>query len=337
MGCPRISVVIPCRNEGEQIKRLLEALRLQDTQVPEVIVVDGASTDDTPAILEGYRASHCDFPLKVISQHSGGIPASLNAAIRVAQGEVIVRLDAHSIPARSYVRRAVDGLAEPGAAIVGGLWRIEPGRDTRVGRAIAQAVAHPMGAGDATYRIGTTDASCREVDTVPFGCFHKSLWEELGGFDERLQTNEDYDFNYRARLRSRRVVLDPMLSCVYVARPTLSALASQYFRYGWWKAEMLRKHPRALRWRQAAPAAFLAALVALSLASLVSPAASGMLAVLILAYLGGVILASVHACVRERVWQSVPVLPVVFAVIHLCWGAGFLLNFLSLGHWLRQR
>src|SRR5205823_5414962 len=82
----------------------------------------------------------------------------------------------------------------------------------------------------------------------------KSLWQDLGGFDERLWSNEDYDFNFRVRERGLEVLLDPAIRCTYYARPTLRSLARQYSRYGWWKARMLLHHPRSIRWRQLIPA-----------------------------------------------------------------------------------
>jgi hypothetical protein len=135
----------------------------------------------------------------------------LNLGIAAARGEIIARMDAHAAPSPGYVRRCVAVLSESDAAVVGMPCRVRPGADGVVARSIAMAVSHPFGIGDAKYRLGSQDdgrATQEDVDTVAFACFRKSVWLELGGFDEQLLTNEDYDFNYRVRASGARVVLD---------------------------------------------------------------------------------------------------------------------------------
>ena len=181
-----------------------------------------------------------------------------------------------------------------------------------------------MGAGDAAYRTGRTFHEPRPVDTVPFGCFRRATWESLGGFNERVLTNEDYEFNYRVRQSGRNVVLDPRIRSTYYARSTLPALAEQYFRYGWWKAQMLKVHPKSLRWRQAVPAAFVATIAALVVLVVVlvlagtptlAAVAGAGLAALLLVYLGGLLFAAQQISGGRRSWSLLPVLPLAFAPI----------------------
>jgi hypothetical protein len=180
------------------------------------------------------------------------------------------------------------------------------------------------------------DAERRSVDTVPFGCFRKALWQDVGGFNERLRTNEDYEFNYRIRQSGHDVVLDPRIRSTYFARATLAELAAQYFRYGWWKAEMLKSHPRSLRWRQAVPAGFVAACAVLGLASPFVWAAAGSLVVLLAVYAVALIGASVRISGGRRNWRMLPALPAAFAIIHFSWGGGLLVNLLTAGRWPRR-
>ena len=129
-------------------------------------------------------------------------------------------------------------------------------------RAIAAVVSHPAGSGGAAYRHANRPGPEHEpVDTVPFGAFRRDLWERLEGYDEALAANQDYDFNYRTRRAGLAVVLDRGVVATYSARPTLRLLWRQYQRYGYWKAHMLRKDPRALTFRQIPPALLLPWLV----------------------------------------------------------------------------
>ncbi|MGE5362430.1 MAG: glycosyltransferase family 2 protein [Bacteroidales bacterium] len=329
----RVSVVVPCRNEAASIGALLDAVERQDWPIEDTILVDDRSADNLVEAVDTWRVRHPGFDVRVVPCRSAGIPAALNTGIVEARGNVIVRLDAHSAPAPDYVRLAMRALFETDAGVVGGVWRIAPGRQNPVGRAIAVAAAHPMGAGDAAYRITHAGSDRRSVDTVPFGCFRKDLWKQLGGFNEHLLTNEDYEFNYRTRASGLTVLLDPRIQSTYWARPNLRALARQYFRYGWWKAQMLKTHPESLRWRQAVPAAFVATVTVLALASALLDAARPPLAVVVLTYAAAAIAASIHASYKRRDWAVVIWLPAVFATMHVCWGGAALINLLTAAHW----
>ena len=285
-------------------------------------------------IVGRYQRHYSDLPLGCVLHPGAGIAEAVNSGIEAAQGEIIVRLDGHSRPAPDYVGRALDALRETGAAVVGGVWDIAPWGSSRIAEAIARAVAHPVGAGNATYRTArTTEGGRTEVDTVPFGCFRKTTWEALGGFDERLLTNEDYEFNYRARSSGSVVVLDPDIRCTYFARTTLADLASQYFRYGWWKAQMLKRHPRSLRWRQALPGALVPLFVCLAVAGLVWPVSTLLLGGFALVYGAILSVAAVQVAGRQRRWGLVWPLMATLAIVHGSWSTGFAANIASFGRW----
>ena len=332
-GVGPVSVVIPCRDEATHIETLLEAVRRQDVRADEIIVVDTGSRDGTPRILKGYAERHADFPLRVLSCSQPGVAAAVNAGIQAALGEVILRLDGHSCPRPDYLRKAVEALRATKAGVVGGVWQIVPDGSGRVAEAIARAVAHPVGAGDAVYRTSRTTEDRTEVDTVPFGCFRKSTWEKLGGLNEALLTNEDYDFNYRVRASGSTVVLDPDIRCTYFSRRTLSELARQYFRYGWWKGQMLKREPRSLRWRQTVPAALVPTFAILAAMGLVAPAALLFLGGLAAAYVATLTGAAGQIAREERRWDLWSPLVAAFGVVHFAWSSGFAVNFATLGRW----
>jgi succinoglycan biosynthesis protein ExoA len=328
-----VSVVIPCLNEASSITRLLNAVAAQDYPLHQVIVVDCGSADGTLETLEQYQREHPAFPLNFFVQCRGTIPRAMNAGIRTATGEIIIRLDAHSCPINAYIRQSVETLLATGAGVAGGVWKIAPGSTGVTARAIARAVAHPLGAGDAAYRIGPPRPGRSQVDTVPYGCYRKSTWEKIGGYNEKLQTNEDYEFNYRVRLGGQPVLLDSDIRCTYIARSNLSALAKQYFRYGWWKAKMLLKHPGSLRLRQAIPVGFVTVIVALVGASVLFEWARWLLGSILLLYVLVLSTTSLSIGWKAGDWGIVPILPSVFATVHFAWGSGMLTHLASLGRW----
>lgn len=327
MAAPHVSVVIACLNEARHLPALLDRLAEQSAGA-EVIVVDGGSTDGTPAVAARWQAAHPDVCLRWLDNPARHIPHALNRGIAAAAGEVIVRLDGHALPAPDYVRQCCAVLAETGAVVVGGAWKVRPGAESRMARAIALAVSAPLGAGDARYRLAR--AAAGEVETVPFGCFLRQTWARLGGYNETLLSNEDYEFNARVRQQGGRVYFDPRIQCDYYARPTLGGLAAQYWRYGWWKAQMLKRHPRSLRVRQAVPLAWsLAGLIVLGLAVFTGPVTARLALAAWAGYLGLLAVAAARLAARAgdgRLWLA---LVAAFAVIHFAWGWGAWAGFLS--------
>lgn len=318
-----VSVIVPCYNEQTTIRLLLDAVYQQSYQRDqmEVIIADGMSTDGTRAEIEAFQAQHPDLLVKVVDNTRRIIPAALNRAIEAASGSVIVRLDAHSRPDREYVARSVADLEAGLGDNVGGVWMIKPGAETWVARSIAVAASHPLGVGDALYRF-TDKAS--EVDTAPFGAFRRDLVERIGFFDETLLTNEDYEFNTRIRLSGGRVWLDPRIRSEYFARKNYGDLAKQYWRYGYWKLRMLRRYPKTLRWRQALPPLFVFSLLGLAILALFWHVALQLLILETGFYLGVLLAASVSLAARHRDPRFLIGVPAAVAVMHLCWGSGFL-------------
>ena len=325
---PTVSVIVPCYNEERFIGQTLENLIQQyPSQAYEIIVIDGMSEDSTRDMVEQFQKLHPDSSIRLVLNPDRSIPKSLNLGIEHATGEVIARMDAHAFPSTGYIRRCVEVLSNGEAEVVGMPCLVQAGADTVTARAIALAVSHPFGIGDARYRL-TGDKDRQEaVDTVAFACFRKSLWQQLGGYDESLLTNEDYDFNYRARLQGDRVILDRSEHCNYFARESISKLSAQYRRYGKWKARMIRLRPRSIRIRHLVAPCFVASIILLAVLGVWKTQAWLVLASELVVYLVLATGFATQATIKVRETTSVLlVLPMIFLVTHLSWGASFLLG-----------
>jgi GT2 family glycosyltransferase len=329
-----VGVVIPCRNEARWLADVLDALAVQDQGPDEVTVVDDGSVDGTTTVVREWQRQHPDLHVRIVPGPGRGVAAAVNAGVAGLTTDVVVRLDGHCRPAADYIARAVALITQSGVGVGGGVWLIEPGAPSLEAEAIAIAAAHPLGAGDASYRR-TSLSEPTDVDTVPFGCFRRSLWEALGGFDERLESNEDYDFNYRVRQRGLRIVLDPRIRCTYYARATMGALARQYSRYGWWKARMLLRHPRSLRWRQVLPALLVPALLVVC-GGMVFGDGYGWWSTLAI-YPVATLIGAAHAAVTRHRWAATAWLAGIFMTIHLTWGCAFWTSLASAGLSRRQQ
>lgn len=323
MTKPIVSIIIPCYNEQETIASLLTAIYQQTypLKLIEVIIADGISSDNTLRVIEAFIAGHPELAIRIIENPERIIPKALNRAIDAAKGEIIVRLDAHSLPCQDYIAKCVAALEQKLGENVGGMWEIEAGAQTWIARSIAVAAAHPLAVGDARYRVG---GKAQTVDTVPFGAFWKSLFERIGKFNENLLTNEDYEFNTRIRLNGGKIWFDPAIRTKYFARKNLGELARQYWRYGYWKAKMLQIYPKTLRWRQLLPPLFVLSLLILFFLSMFVSPARYALVLVVGAYLLALFGIGFQEALRRKQIYLFVGLPLSMATMHLAWGSAFL-------------
>lgn len=318
-----VSIIVPCYNEEKTIRHLLDAILAQTypREQMELIISDGMSTDRTREVIAAFQKEHADLVVRVVENSVRTIPSGLNQAIRESRGEIIIRLDAHSMPIPEYVERCVLAHQSGKGDNVGGVWEIRAGAETWAAESISFAAAHPLGVGDALYRL---NAKAGIVDTVPFGSFRRALIDKIGGFDETLLANEDYEFNTRVRESGGTVWLEPSIRCVYFSRSTFGKLALQYWRYGYWKFRMLRRYPHTLRWRQALPPVFVFSLIALIVLSFWVVLMRSVLAAQVFIYFASLSLAGLKLAIKKRKGFLFWGLPLAIATMHLAWGAGFL-------------
>ena len=317
---PFVTVVMPIRDEGAFIPRSLSAVLKQDypRDRMEVIVADGMSTDGTREIVLDLQSQHPE--LRLIDNHGLIVSTGLNAAIAQARGEIIVRVDGHTVIASDYVRQCVSGLLQTEADNVGGkMTTIGSGL---FGEAVALATSSPFGVGGARFHYSDQE---EWVDTVYLGAWWRHTFQRVGLFDEELVRNQDDEFNYRLRKHSGRILLSPRIKSIYTVRSRPRALWRQYFQYGYWKVRVLQKHPRQMRLRQSVPSLFVTMLFGSLLLALFFPIGRALLVLVVGSYLLANLAASVWTA-RKRRWRHVLLLPLVFAALHLSYGLGFLVG-----------
>ncbi len=319
---PFVSVVMPIRNEAGSIARSLAAVIEQDypSDRLEILVADGMSSDGTRGIVDALRALHPG--LRLIDNPGRIVAAGLNRAIGQARGEVIVRVDGHTTVARDYVAECVGALLRSSAENVGG--RMEARGEGRFGEAVALATGSPFGVGGARFHY-----SGREewVDTVYMGAWRRDVFDRLGLFDEEMVRNQDDEFNYRILDQGGRILLTPRIRSVYTVRGRPLALWRQYFQYGYWKVRVMRRHPRQIRLRQWVPPLFAAALLGTGALALMVPAGAAAFIAVAGAYVVASGVASAWVASRAA-WRHLWLLPLVYAILHLAYGLGFLFGLL---------
>lgn len=321
----KLSVICPIYNEEKHIAACLDSILRQDfpKEEMEVLLVDGMSSDRTREIVQQYTAQYpfiflLDNPKRIV-------PTGLNIGIRVAQGDVIIRLDAHAIYPDNYFSVLVDKLYALNADNVGGLCRTLPAKDTPMCEAIAAALSSPFGMGDSHFRIGTNKEM--QVDTVPFGCFRREVFDKIGYFDEELVRNQDDEFNGRIIKFGGHIYLIPSVVIDYYGRDSIGKVSKMFYQYGLFKPLVNKKLGNPASVRQFFPFFFVLGLIIGLILSLVST----FFRILYIAVLALYIFLAAYFSIRQvKGLKRIFLLMGTFFVIHVSYGWGYLRGMIKL-------
>ena len=320
-----VSVILPVRNEEKYIARCLDSIVDQDYSKGdlEVLVVDGMSDDGTRAIIERYVMSH-SF-IRILDNPRRITPCALNIGIRMARGNIIIRMDGHATYDAEYVKNCMETLDKTEANNVGGpLRHVGEGF---IGHAIALAEVCRFGTGGAKFR---TTKNEQYVDTVFLGAWYKKTFEKYGYFNEKLVRNQDIEHNSRIRKKGGRIYLTPQIKSFYYCRLSLKDLWVQNFRTGFWNIKTIKIVPGSLSLRHFVPLVFVMGL----LTSWVIP---NLWLAIMISYLSCNFFFSLKIAAANG-FKYFFIMPVVFLTLHLSYGLGLLagiIEFLTFG--LRRR
>ena len=326
---PKLTVIVPCRNEGKFIGQCLESIVRNDYPRDriEVLVLDGMSEDESWPVIEEYSAKYCF--LTGLRNTRKITPAALNLGIDNANGEIICRIDAHASVSPDYLRTCVETLLKSDADNVGGEMRTLPAKSGLIATAIALAMSHMFGVGNSRFR--TTQAKPIWTDTVFGGCYRKQIFDRIGLFNEELSRGQDMEFNRRLRAAGGKILLDPRLKSTYYASPNLGSFWRHNFRDGEWAIRPFAfSKVVPIRFRHTIPLAFVSALLALAIGTLWSRALLIDISVLILVYAALSFTSSIQIALHQRDWRFIFMMPAIFGVRHFAYGLGSLKGVISL-------
>jgi glycosyltransferase involved in cell wall biosynthesis len=319
LNCPIVSIIIPTWNEEAFISACLDSILLNDYPKDkiDIIILDGMSSDQTPAIIRDYILK---YPFIRLINNPQRIQApALNLGIKESLGEIIIRMDAHTLYDKDYITNCVKLLMENKGDNVGGVQN--PIGTDYISKAISIATSTPFGVGNAYFRFSNQEMF---VDTVYLGAWKKSTLIRLKGFNEQWVINEDYELNYRLRKSGGKILLSPSIKSSYFVRSSLKRLSKQYFRYGFWKAKTIKTYPESLKIRQFIPPVFAFCLIT---SLLLSPFVHWPLLIIGGSYIFFNLLYSFVLSLKKG-FVFLAILPVIFTILHLTWGIGFLTGLL---------
>ena len=317
-----LSVIVPIYQEEKYISKCIDSMLSQDYPKDdlEIILVDGMSKDRTREIVATYTAK---YPfIRMIDNPKQIAPCAMNRGIKEAKGDVIMRLDAHVYYPKNYFSLLVEKLNElPGAENVGALCNTLPVNDSITAQSIAAVLSSSFGMGNSHFRVGADKEM--EVDTVPFGCFHRSIFNKVGLYDEELVRNQDDELNARIIKAGGKIYLIPQLVCEYYARDTAKKVYKMFYQYGVFKPLVNKKLGSPATVRQFFPLFFVLGL-------LVGPVVCLFLPVLWWAYFAVImlwfILATSFSLKDSKNLKRILTQNWIYFVVHFGYGWGYIVG-----------
>jgi GT2 family glycosyltransferase len=321
---PYLSVIVSVRNERKMLPGLIDQLLEQNYPVElyEILVVDGRSSDGTADLIR-RRYSHRRVRVRVLDNPRRTVAAGRNAGICAASGDAMVFLSGHcTIPSNNLLADTAEILETTGAEC---LCRPQPliaDPETQMGEAIAHA---------RSTRIGRSSAPpdlAGYLDTPGFaGIFRRSVFDEVGLFDETFDACTGLDFNERVRQAGIRAYCDPRLAVHEQPPQKLHRLFAEMFRHGRGTSHWMRKHPDCSSLPEIAPLTVLLAMLLAFVAwarlphTMAAVITSPLVMVPIAVLLATMQIGSRHGF--RSAWRA----PAVFATIYLGQGIGLLFEY----------
>lgn len=324
---PRITIIIPTRNEADSIERCLRSVlsMVSIADGVEIFIIDGMSTDGTKEMISRWAVAHSI--IKVYENQAQIVPAALNLGIQKARGDWIVRLDAHCEYDSNYLVNCLRAAQQSGADNVGGYIESSASSAVFQQKIIRGITTHRFGVGASPFRLG---GAAGWVDTVPFGCYRRAVFVQIGLYDERLQRNQDYEFNQRLIKAGGKIWFDPSIRAKYFNQKKIKGLLRQAFTTGQWNVWTWRIAPHAFARRHLIPALFVVACIACALSMIVSRSiALFALSALLSAYFSVACIAAIQQSVRLRD-AGLLCLPLLFFIYHVAYGLGEVAGALAL-------
>lgn len=316
-----VSVICPIYNEEKYIAKCINSILQQNypKEEMEILFVDGMSTDRTRAIVLSYSDS---YPfIHLLNNPDRIVPSAMNIGIQASKGNIIIRIDAHALYPFNYISTLVQQLRQLGADNVGAICRTLPANNSLKCRAIATALSSSFGMGNSCFRVGVKETM--RVDTVPFGCYRRDVFDRIGLYDTELIRNQDDELNARLIKQKGSIYLLSNLLVDYFARDTITKTGKMFYQYGLYKPLVNKKLGFPATIRQFFPLFFILGLPLGALLSCINEVFLILYFLVLILYL---VLAFVFGVKDSKQLKEVPLLIIVYFVIHVSYGWGYLIG-----------
>ena len=321
-----VVIIVAVRNEQHYIGRCLDSLLNQDFPRDsfEIVVIDGMSEDKTKTIAEEYMNRFPDI-IRIYDNPYRIQAAGRNIGIRNSSSEFVLYIDGHSQPSSSYISKLVSILkASPDIAGVGGRHE-SPNDESFFGKALNLAQKSILGGAGSSYR----HKNANFVDPVSFCMYRRSVLEKSGLYNESLVIGEDYELHWRMRQFGYKLMVTPDAVVYYYRKyNTLKRFFDRMLKYGFWKAKIVRIHPKSIRFVFVVPILLIILWMSCVPLLLVRPDLAYLALFIIIGYAIAVLGTSIIVVLREQNIKYL-IIFVIIIVEHFAFGVGLIVGLIK--------
>lgn len=324
---PFISIIIPCRNEEKFIARCLDSIISNDYPKDklEILVVDGMSEDSTRKIVAGHQKQHAH--IKLLKNPKKITPCALNIGVSQAEGEIIMKMDAHATYEKDYISKCLRYLKKYKADNVGGILKILPSENTPVARGISLCLSSRFGAGNSYLKTGAREPIF--TDSVAFGCYKREVFEKIGTYDERMARSQDFELNLRLKKAGGKILLVPNIVAHYYPKANFIDFFKHNFVDGFWVFYPLKFGKVVFSWRHLIPFFFVLGSIGVGVLSIFFPFFLWLLFFISILYLLFTMYFSIQIALNQKDLKYLFLMPIVFANRHISYGLGSIYGLLK--------
>lgn len=328
-----VSFCVIAYNEEKAISSLFNDIRNQDYPHDkiEVIFVNAMSEDRTRQLMEEFSKENNGFRRVVVLDNPKKIQAAgWNVAIKEAKGDIIMRIDAHTVIPKEFVSKNVECI-QSGENVSGGPRPNIAEEDTPWKHTLLLAERSMFGSSIAPYRKGHHKSY---VKSVFHGAYRREVFEKAGLFNENLGRTEDNEMHYRIREAGYKICYNPKIISYQHTRNTWSSMIRQKYGNGYWIGLTLGIAPKCFSLYHFVPLCFVLALITAVIMLIFG--LHWPLVLLSILYMFFNILMSIVAVIKEKKYIQYILLPFIFVSLHLAYGIGTIVGILKMPFWLRS-
>ena len=204
----------------------------------EIIIADGKSEDGTLDVIRKFQDKYIKegLVITVVTNEKKILATGWNIAINAAKGEYVTRIDAHAEAEPDFVENSIKAILKVDAVCVGG--KLTSLSLDGAENVISKVLSSPFGVGNSSFRVSSQ--ACY-ADTAVYGLYKKSVFEEVGYFNEKMVRNQDIELHSRIKAAGYKFYFDPSIKSTYYTRTTLSKMLKQAYGNGFWNMILLKE------------------------------------------------------------------------------------------------
>lgn len=329
-----VSLCVIALNEQNFLPSLLADLLNQTYphEKTEIVLVDSGSVDSSRSIMESFSAEHAEeyLSIKVTDNPKRIQAAGWNTAISNANGDVIIRIDAHTHIPADFVAKNM-ALQQKGEYVTGGIRPCLIENKGAWGEVLLETENSLFGSSISVSRRGTHK---QYVKTMFHAAYRREVFERAGKFNEGLLRTEDNEMHYRIRQAGYRFCFDPEIVSYQYARSSLKRMIKQKYGNGYWIGLTLGVCPGCISPFHLVPLAFVLAIVVTTVLTVLG---SSFFSVLMWCAYGAFTLLGTVASVLNGKGNCLTwMMPVLFLILHLSYGIGSLVGLTQIPQWRKK-